>query len=103
MATRQRLANRRGSETFDVESQGLKFTATVSRWDGGGIAEVFLQNHKAGSAAGIMASDAAIAASLAMQYGCPPEVLGRALSRDSRGNASGPLGCAIDEILHGKR
>jgi hypothetical protein len=100
MAARRRLANRRGSETFDVESQGLKFTATASRWDDGGIAEVFLQNHKAGSAAGIMASDAAIAASLAMQYGCPAEVLSRALCRDSRGSASGPLGCAIAVILN---
>jgi hypothetical protein len=43
-----------------------------------------------------MASDAAIAASLALQYGCPAEVLRGALSRDSDGVASSPLGVALD-------
>jgi len=51
--------------------------------------------------AGIMASDAAIAASLALQFGCPADVLRRALSRDARGNATGPLGIALDLIADG--
>jgi hypothetical protein len=101
MTTRQRLPNRRASETFDIESQGLRFTATVSRFADGSVAEIFLQNHKAGSAAGIMASDAAITASLALQYGCPVAVLSKALCRDGRGNASGPLGTALDVISSG--
>jgi hypothetical protein len=45
-----------------------------------------------------MASDSAIAASLALQYGCPADVLRKALSRDTRGRANGPLGCALDAI-----
>jgi len=98
MTDRQRLTNRRASETFDIESQGLRFTATVSRFADGSIAEIFLQDHKAGSAAGIMASDAAIAASLSLQHGCPAEVLSKALCRDVRGNASGPLGAVLDII-----
>jgi hypothetical protein len=98
---RQRLPNRRGSVTFEVESQGLRFTATVSRYADGAVAEVFLRNHKAGSAAGIMASDAAIAASLALQHGCPLEVLRRALSRDSHGRASSALGAVLDKIAEG--
>ena len=73
--TRQRLPNRRASQTFDVQAQGLKFTATVSRFADGNLAEVFLQNHRAGSAAGILANDAAVAASLALQFGCPVDVL----------------------------
>jgi len=95
-ANRQRLPNRRGSITFDVEAFGLTFTVTASRFDDGTIAETFIRNHKCDSAAGIMASDCAIAASLALQFGCPAEVLARALSRDSRGNATGPLGIALD-------
>jgi ribonucleoside-diphosphate reductase alpha chain len=79
----------------------LKFTATVSHYPDGRLGEVFLVNHKAGSSAGIMASDAAIAASLALQFGCPVEVLRKALSRDARGNASGPLGIALDLIANG--
>jgi hypothetical protein len=47
---------------------------------------------------GIMASDAAIAASLALQFGCPVEVLRKALSRDARGNASSPIGVALDRL-----
>jgi ribonucleoside-diphosphate reductase alpha chain len=98
-AARERLPNRRGSLTFDVESLGLSFTVTASRFSDGRPAEVFIRNHKCTSAAGIMASDAAIAASLALQFGCPVEVLRRALSRDAQGKASSPLGAALDQLV----
>jgi len=96
MTNRQRLSNRRGSITFDIEALGLTFTVTASRFDNGKLGEVFIQNHKTNSAAGILASDAAIAASLALQFGCPAEVLARALQRDAAGNPTGPLGIAVD-------
>jgi len=96
---RQRLPNRRGSITFDLEALNLTFTITASRFDHGELGEIFIQNHKTNSAAGILASDCAIAASLALQFGCPAEVLARALSRDSRGNATGPLGIALDHLI----
>jgi hypothetical protein len=96
MSMRHRLPDRRGSVTFALEAGGLRFTATASQFGDGTIGEVFLQNHKADSTAGIMASDAAIAASLALQFGCPLETLRKALSRDPRGNATGPLGVALD-------
>ena len=95
---RQRLPNRRGSITLDLEALGLTFTITASRFDRGDLGEVFIQNHKMTSAAGILASDCGIAASLALQFGCPAEVLARALSRDSRNNATGPLGIALDSL-----
>ena len=97
-ACRQRLPNRRGSVTFTLETGGLAFTCTASAFDNGTLGELFLQNHKADSTAGIMASDAAIAASLALQFGCPVDVLRRALSRDARGKATGPLGVALDML-----
>ena len=84
---RRRLSNRHASTTFGIESQGLAFTVTMSAFDNGELAQLFITNHRASSGAGIMASDAAIAASLALQYGCP------------RGNASGPLGTALDAIV----
>jgi hypothetical protein len=98
VASRKRLPNRRASQTFNVESTGLRFTVTASEYSDGKLGEVFIVNHKAGSAAGIMASDGAIAASLALQFGCPLETLRRALSRDASGMASGPLGTALDQI-----
>jgi hypothetical protein len=101
MNKRRRLPNRRGSETFEIESQGLKFTVTASRYDDGGLAEVFLQNHKAGSMAGINAQDAAVVASIALQYGVPLDVIRKALMRDSQGRASGPLATALDLLAEG--
>jgi hypothetical protein len=98
MTARRRLPNRRGSTTFPIEAQGLGFTVTASAFDSGELGEVFITNHRAGSGAGIMASDSAIAASLALQYGCPLDVLRKALSRDNQGRASGPLGAALDAI-----
>jgi ribonucleoside-diphosphate reductase alpha chain len=98
MPERRRLPDRRGSLTFTLQAGGLNFTATVSNFDNGALGEVFLQNHKAESTAGILASDAAIAASLALQFGCPVETLRRALCRDVRGNATGPLGIALDKL-----
>ena len=98
MTSRRRLPSRRLSETFEIEAQGLTFTATVSRFDDGGVAEVFLHNHKAGSSAGINAADSAVICSIALQYGVPLDVIRRALMRDGGGRASGPLGTALDRL-----
>jgi len=83
---------------------GLKFSATVGRdTSDDRVMEIFLGNHKPSSAAGIMTSDAAVAASLALQFGCPLDVLRKAMMRDSRGRASGPLGQALDQIADDQR
>jgi hypothetical protein len=39
-----------------------------------------------------------VVASLALQHGVPLETIRRALMRDARGNANGPLGAALDMI-----
>jgi ribonucleoside-diphosphate reductase alpha chain len=97
-SSRQRLPQRRLAETFDLEVSGLRYTATVGRFPDGRIGEVFLQNHKPGSQSDANARDAAVAASLALQFGCPIQVLQRALLRDSQGRPSTPLGAAVDAI-----
>jgi hypothetical protein len=93
---RARLPNRRHSETFELTLGGLRYTVTVSRFIDGRVGEIFLQNHKPGSQSDSNARDAAVAASLALQFGCPLEVLRRALLRDPMGRPSTPLGAAID-------
>jgi ribonucleoside-diphosphate reductase alpha chain len=98
MATRQRLPNRRIAETRELELNGLPFTVTFGQHPDGRILEIFLQNHKPGSQSDANARDAAVAASLALQFGCPLEVLQRALLRDSHGRPSTPLGAALDII-----
>ena len=42
------------------------------------------------------ARDAAVAASLLLQHGCPVETLRRALTRNADSSASGPLARALD-------
>jgi hypothetical protein len=95
---RQRLPNRRLAITFELEVGGLHYTCTVGRFPDGSIGELFLNNHKSNSAADTNARDAAITFSIAVQHGADPEVIRKALCRDSRGHASGPLGAALDLI-----
>jgi hypothetical protein len=52
MNQRLRLPDRRASQTFDIESCGLRFTVTASHFGDQRLAEVFIQNHKADSTAG---------------------------------------------------
>jgi hypothetical protein len=96
--TRTRLANRCLAETFVLECGGLRYTCTVGRFPDGRLAGVFLSNHKSNSAVDTNARDAAIVCSIALQCGADIETIRRALSRDSRGHATGPLGVALDLI-----
>ncbi len=96
---RERLPNRRASESFTFEVEGLRFTGTVSRFANGRLGELFLNNHKAGNQADTNARDAAIVLSFALQHGADMDVIRRALCRDSQGRALGPLGAALDFLV----
>jgi hypothetical protein len=96
MTERLRLPNRRASEFFDLESMNMRFTASISRDDHGVIRELFLDNHKQGSAVGTLVRDAAIILSFALQHSADIDAIRRALCRDSAGNALGPVGAALD-------
>lgn len=95
---RQRLPDRRESETFEFDCAGLRYVATVSRFPNHSLAEIFLTATKAGSQADVAARDSAVAASLAMQYGADAETIRKALCRDGSGGASGPLARALDIV-----
>jgi hypothetical protein len=95
---RHHLANRWLAETFELTVAGLRYTCTVGRFPDGSIAELFLSNHKSSSAADSNARDSAIVFSIAVQCGADPEAIRRALSPNSQGRASGPLGTALDLI-----
>jgi len=84
VTARHCLPNRRASETFTFECNGLTYIATVSRYPNGDLAEIFL------------AKDSAVVCSLALQHGVPVETIRHALLRDARGNPSSPLGCGLD-------
>jgi ribonucleoside-diphosphate reductase alpha chain len=75
---------------------GIRYVAGVGRFDDGRLAEIFLNAAKHGTAVDVHARDAAVAASLLLQHGCPVETLSRALTRNVDGSASGPLARALD-------
>jgi hypothetical protein len=101
MTARARLPNRRLAETFEIRVGTLRYTVSIGRFVDGRLAEIFISNGKAGSDSDANARDAAIITSIALQYGVPLEVIRHALLRDPRGNASTPLGCALDVIAGG--
>jgi hypothetical protein len=98
MSTRERLRNRRASTNFGFECNGLRYIATVSFYQDGRLAEIFLGNRKSGSHSDASAKDSAVVCSLALQHGVPVDVIRKALLRDSRGVASSPLGAALDHL-----
>jgi len=57
-----------------------------------------LSADRANSLLDFLMSDAAILASLALQYGCPLDDIRHALKRDIRGEAASPIGAALDKI-----
>jgi hypothetical protein len=100
MTARERLPNRRGSETFGFQCGPHRYTATVAYFpDSDRLAEIFLSNGRAGSDVDAAAKDSAVVASIALQFGVPVDVIRKALLRDARGAASSPLGAALDLLL----
>jgi hypothetical protein len=98
-SARERLPNRRTSESFTFECNGLKYTATISRYADGRLAEIFICNAKAGSHSDAAAKDSAVVCSIALQHNVPLETIRKALLRDARGNAASPLGAALDIVV----
>ena len=97
--TRQRLQNRRASESFNFELGGLRFTATISRFVDGRVGELFLTNHKAGNQSDTNARDAAIILSFALQHGADIDEIRKALCRDGTGRALSPIGAILDILV----
>jgi hypothetical protein len=96
---RRRLPNRRPQELIDFEHEGRRYTAGISRFEDGQLAEVFVNvSGRTGGMVEALARDTAVAVSLCLQFGCDVETLRRALMRDSHGRASGPVGELLDPL-----
>ena len=100
---RNRLPNRRAATSFDFEHNGIRFVATYSHFADGGVGEIFISNHKVGSHLNACVRDLGVAASLALQFGCPLDTLRRALLRNLDGSPMTALGVALDLILGQER
>jgi ribonucleoside-diphosphate reductase alpha chain len=95
---RRRLPNRRPSEIIAFSHDGHPYSGSVSRFDDGTVAEVFIDAQKISTQMGAQARDAAIAASLALQHGCPASALREALERNPDGTAVSPLTHFLDIV-----
>jgi hypothetical protein len=95
---RDRLPNRRPAETLAFERDGARFEMTAGYYPDGRLGEIFLRANRANSLLDFLMSDAAILASLALQFGCPLDAITHALKRDARGIAASPIGAALDKI-----
>lgn len=80
-ATRQRLRDRRQSETRTLRHDGHQFTVTVGFDAGGQPLEVFACAAKAGTALAHLLADAAVIVSIALQHGVEPAALAKSLGR----------------------
>lgn len=94
--TRQPLPQRRSHWLIEFEHGGHRYTVGWGEFPDGSPAEIFMNTAKNGTALDVAARDAAIAASLLLQYGCPVATLRRALTRNPDGSAAGPLGTFLD-------
>lgn len=97
-ALRERLPNKRPCETIAFERDNLHFCMTVGVYPDGRPGEIFLNAEHSNSLLDALTHDAAIIASLALQYGCTIETIAHALKRDGQGIASSPIGAALDLI-----
>jgi hypothetical protein len=97
-SARNRLPNRRPADTIAFERDGSRYCLTVGYFPDGSVGEVFLNADRADSLLDVLASDAAILTSLALQHGCSLLEITHALKRDGRGTAASPIGAALDRI-----
>jgi hypothetical protein len=104
MNDRKRLPERRFAETVNFMVDSQYYILTVGRFlDNGEVAEIFINSGmRLGSMADINACDGAVAVSLALQYGCPLDILKSGMKRNADGSAQGPLGEALDIIQRDK-
>jgi hypothetical protein len=98
MTERTRLPNRRLNQTQEFSRDGINIKMTTGFMPDGSVGEIFLNADRADSMLDVLMSDAAIIASLALQYGVPVQQLAHAIKRDKFGTASSPIGAALDRI-----
>jgi hypothetical protein len=91
MNERIKRPNRRAMEIADFEfDDGQHYTAAISRFQNGNIAEIFLTSGKFGAAVHMHAQDSEILCSLALQSGVSVATVRHAIK--------GPIGYALSSF-----
>ena len=97
--TRERLPNRRPSETETIEHGGARFDVTAGFYLDGRPGEVFAGGAKSGSELDGLLDDSAILSSLLLQHGVEPAALARTVGRLGDGTAPASVIGAIVDLL----
>jgi hypothetical protein len=98
LARRDKLPQRRGSDTFETWFEGQQFIVTFSRFENGELAEVFVSAIKTTTLFDHLARDTGLLLSLALQHGAKADRLSGTVSRDSEGRPQGLAGHILDSI-----
>jgi hypothetical protein len=94
---RRRLPPRRLHQLVDFQHAGNRYTAGLGFFETGELGEIFINvPGRSGSAIEAVARDAAILTSICLQHGASIETIRHALTRNSDGSASWPLGVVLD-------
>lgn len=97
--TRELLPNRRYSESFDINHDGLEYSVQIGFYPNGRVGEVFVGSRKIGSLAEISARDAAVLLSISLQHGVDPEKTLTSLTHDEEGRPEGITGVILERII----
>ena len=96
---RQRLPNRRQSETVSLEFENQKFDIGIGFFPNGQPGEVFARGQKPGSQMDTLLDDVGTVVSVALQSGVSPLALSKSLGRAGPdGPRSSILGCIVDAL-----
>jgi ribonucleoside-diphosphate reductase alpha chain len=100
---RRRLTDRRPHEAVQTEFRGAPYSIGVGRFEDGSLAEIFIDCQAKGlTPLSDDAKDAAVALSIALQYGAPAHVIREAVTRTADGSATGIIGHVLD-LLEGSQ
>jgi hypothetical protein len=99
MTVRRTLPNRRPAILQDIVFNGRRYTIELGRFQEGepGPSELFIHQAKPScDDMGAVSRDAAVALSIAMQYGTPIETIRGAVTRNEDGSPASLIGAVVD-------
>ncbi len=94
--TRERLPNRRHSETLSMQLDGITYDVTIGCYEDGRVGEVFCHGAKIGSDTQCLLDDACVLLSVLFQHGADPADLLSAM-----GEPPTVIGLVLDAIVAG--
>jgi ribonucleoside-diphosphate reductase alpha chain len=94
------LPQRRPSQTFDFQFRGICYQITCGFYDLSmrELGEIFIDCTKSDGDLHALGRDSGIAASIALQFGCPFDTLHHAITRDAQGRPLALLGGVFDAL-----